>query len=80
MLFSFESEVVAQLVRASLLDMCRAEQPRFEPRSDYQLVIGPLYIVLYQFVSLRCPIDLRTDHLGHTETGKVRFKRLATIF
>lgn len=43
------SEIVVQLVRASLPGVCRAECPGFEPRSDLKLFINKFHLVLYQF-------------------------------
>lgn len=39
------SELSDQLVRASLLGMCRAGRPGFESRSNHQLFIGNSHLV-----------------------------------
>lgn len=63
------SELLAQLVRASLPAICRDESPGFEPQSDHIRCITKFHLTLFQFASLFCEVNIRTV-LGLMETSK----------
>lgn len=54
---------------SSWLQPCRAERPRFEPRSDLTLFINTSHLALYQLAPLWCLLVLRTGPRRPAEKG-----------
>lgn len=68
------SELVAQLVRASLSALCRAKRPGFEPRSDltfYQSISSPTVSVPSLIPYIRSPHRSLLAH-GHGQNKVIK--------